>query len=59
MYVHTHTKWINFLGHLYEFRKRGVAHQRKVVFENKLVQIILRILLSHLSMAASIWGQKC
>ena len=39
---------VSFLDHLYEFRKRHIAHQRKNLFENKLVLIILRILLSQM-----------
>ena len=35
-------------NNLYEFRKREIAYQRKVGFKNKLVEIILRISLSHL-----------
>ncbi len=37
-----------FVCHFYEFKNRCIAHQRKGIFENKLVQIILRIFLSHL-----------
>ena len=48
-----------FLGHLYEFRKRWIAHQRKAVFEKKFMLIILRILLSDLFIQSTFGINGC